>query len=111
MSLCDAVSRVVMTNGHIHDVKKILRNGADINSTNKMGDTPIIIAAKWYNVDLCLLLLEYHPNLTIKSNSGRNAYFIMRKSEILRPLMYRYILRKCVPHLPLNIVDSILDML
>jgi len=110
MDLCNAVFSVVMNTGHIRDVESLLLGGSDVNLQNDTGDTPIMIAAKWYNVELCTLLLKYNPTLDTMVY-GKSAYLIMKKSDILRPIMYKYILNRTCPQLPRNITDLILDII
>jgi len=51
----------------------LLDAGADINSLNDNGQTPLHIAVFWNNVDVVKLLLERGADKTIKNKSGRTA--------------------------------------
>jgi ankyrin repeat protein len=50
-------------NGHIAVVKKLLKNGADINMTNKYGNTPFHLACSEGYTEIVKLLLEKGANI------------------------------------------------
>jgi len=57
----------------VEAITKLLDAGADINSLNDNGQTPLHIATFWDNADAVRLLLERGADKTIKNKSGRTA--------------------------------------
>ena len=55
-------------------IKFILKSGAQINATNKLGYTPLMIAAEQGNINVVKLLLAHDADVQIKARDGQNAY-------------------------------------
>ena len=54
----------------IGEVKDLLARGAKVNAQNKAKMTPMHIAAKQGESEIALLILAYHPNLTLRDSRG-----------------------------------------
>ncbi len=61
--------------GHIQNVKKALLTGADINSKDYFGKTPLILAASRGDFELVHLLFKYGASATMntKDRYGKSA--------------------------------------
>lgn len=68
MDLLKAVS-----NGNDHLVQLCLNNGAMINYQNKMGETPLILAAYWGRSHVAKRLIVAGANLNVQCNRGETA--------------------------------------
>lgn len=65
--LCVAISK-----GDAATAKKIIEYGADVNETYN-GMTPLMIAARYNNVEMINLLIEKGANLKTKDEKGNTA--------------------------------------
>jgi cytohesin len=54
----------------IGEVKDLLARGAKVNAQNTVKMTPMHIAGKQGEREIVILILDYHPNLTLKDNRG-----------------------------------------
>jgi len=63
------------TNGHIEVVKLLLEKGADVNSRNSDGDTPLIFAVRCGHAGLVKLLLEKGADASVKGLCGQTALY------------------------------------
>jgi hypothetical protein len=55
-------------------IEFLLRHGADINSVDNRGNTPLMIASYWRNAPVVQLLIEYGANVHITNQVGKTAY-------------------------------------
>jgi ankyrin repeat protein len=44
--------------GNISEIKKLVKEGANVNATNKHGESPLLIATNWNKLDAVKTLLE-----------------------------------------------------
>ncbi len=65
--LCTAISK-----GDVSTVKKFVEYGADVNETSN-GMTPLMMAARYNNVEILDFLLSKGAELNTKSESGNTA--------------------------------------
>lgn len=65
--LCVAISK-----GDAATAKKIIEYGADVNATYN-GMTPLMVAARYNNVEMITVLLEKGANLKAKDEKGNTA--------------------------------------
>lgn len=56
-------------------LKKIIDKGADVNATDRIGDTPLMYAASWARPEQIQLLLDSGARADDKNNSGDTALF------------------------------------
>jgi len=56
-------------------IRELLHNGADINSPNQLGDTPLIVAAEMGFKDMVEFLLELGADKSITNSTGYNAKY------------------------------------
>ncbi len=59
--------------GRIEQVKTLLDKGADVNSKNKLGNTPLMFAANIGNTELVKLFVKAGADVNAKSNNGKVA--------------------------------------
>ena len=57
-------------NGKLEIIEFLLIEGADVNSTNAEGETPIFMIC-YFDKKLFKMLLDYGADLNIKNNNGR----------------------------------------
>lgn len=74
-------------NGDDEAVDDYLGEGADINTQNEKGQTPLILAVNGDRISTVRLLLEYEADIRIRDNYGRNAVnYAARNTRILKLL-------------------------
>lgn len=66
--LCVAISK-----GDFELVKKMVEYGADVNDKVQRGMTPLMMAARYKNVEITSFLLSKGAKLTTEDNSGNTA--------------------------------------
>lgn len=54
--------------GHTYIIKRLLKNGADINFKSEWGDTPMIIAARNLDMKVTKLLLKNNADINMQSD-------------------------------------------
>ncbi|XP_059488485.1 uncharacterized protein LOC132204174 isoform X2 [Neocloeon triangulifer] len=59
--------------GHIAVTKFLLSKGADVNVRNDDNDTPLTLAARFSNEEMCRLLVDSGANLSAVDNDGNDA--------------------------------------
>lgn len=65
--LCNAICK-----GDVEAVKKFIEYGADVNERSN-GKTPLMLAARYNNVEIIRLLLEKGASKSIKDEKGNTA--------------------------------------
>lgn len=78
--------REAIKNNDVKKVKEIINSGFDVNSTNKIGDTPIIMATLFGTSEIVKILLDAGADPHTKSGTGLSAEEyakIMNKKDIL----------------------------
>ena len=70
-------------------MQTMLKRGADINSQNRLGQTPIIAAVNTNDIKFVKEILTYHPNLEIQDNAGRSPlmHAIQNDNEAIAKLL------------------------
>jgi hypothetical protein len=68
-------------NGPLESIRYLLKKGLDINTTNRRGDTPLIIAVKRNRYEVAHYLLKFGADENIKNKKGENASRLARKSK------------------------------
>ena len=63
-------------------VENLLKEGADINTSDSMGRTPIMLAVRDKNRQMVELLLKYNPDLSLKNKKGNNVYILAKKFNL-----------------------------
>ena len=58
---------------HINIVKLLLKNNADVNLKDHNGDSPLILASYFCNMDMIQLLLDHSATVDLENNEGNNA--------------------------------------
>ena len=66
---------------HLEVMTLLLDAGANINATEDDGDTALIIAAYFNNLDACKLLVARGADKTIQGKDGKTAKFYAEKWE------------------------------
>ncbi|MDQ7785136.1 MAG: ankyrin repeat domain-containing protein [Desulfomonilaceae bacterium] len=60
--------------GDVVKVRRLVANGADVNYANRLGVTPLMVAAQWNRPNIVSFLLSKHADVETKENSsGCNA--------------------------------------
>ena len=71
--LFDSIS---IQEGDLEMVKFCLKNGGKINAKDRIGRSPLYIAAKHGHVEIVKFLVQYGANIHAKCNSGRSVLYI-----------------------------------
>ncbi|MBP7282073.1 MAG: ankyrin repeat domain-containing protein [Leptospiraceae bacterium] len=58
---------------HINIVKLLLKNNADVNLKDHNGDSPLILASYFCDMDMIQLLLDHSATVDLENNEGNNA--------------------------------------
>ena len=74
---------IACSKDYIFDINRLIRMGADINSRDIIGATPLIYSVANNKRAAVETLLQYSPDLDIKTNSGESARHIAAKSNYL----------------------------
>ncbi|ORX75921.1 ankyrin [Anaeromyces robustus] len=59
-------------NNYTDLAKVLIKNGANIEETDEYQNTPIFCAIKYENIDIIVLLIRYHVDLTKLNKEGKN---------------------------------------
>jgi len=59
--------------GNLENVRRLLQNGADLNSRNALGDTPLMAAAYTGQPNMVRLLLHLGADATLANRDGKTA--------------------------------------
>tara|TARA_R110001592_G_scaffold18816_14_gene77850 strand:+ start:53790 stop:54098 length:309 start_codon:yes stop_codon:yes gene_type:complete len=60
-------------NGHIDIINMLISSGANVNSTNRIGQTALHISAQYGYIDIVRSLLDAGADRTIRDNDGHTA--------------------------------------
>ncbi len=81
----------------------LLSNGADVNSADTNGCTPIMFALQYKNPGLCELFVDYGADLGALDSSGRMVFeyapqefveYYIDKFELIEPIFKRFLARE-----------------
>jgi len=62
--------------GELDRVKELVSGGADVNSKNRMGMTPLVVAAMNNRTAVCEFLASNGADLNAKDGQGRTALYL-----------------------------------
>jgi ankyrin repeat protein len=82
----DALTKAVQlhaaaNNGEVESVKMLLEGGADVNSKNIVGETPVQVAARMGHDGIIDILLERGASINSTNNSGETALHIVAQTN------------------------------
>jgi len=78
--------------GRLNMVNVLLKNGADINIQNSLGNTPLHVAMEKKSILILKKLMKYKPNLNIRDKEGYAAYQnLLHGQELDYPPTMRFI--------------------
>jgi uncharacterized protein len=61
-------------NGNLLEVREVIEDGADVNSVNRLGVTPLMVACQWNQPEIARFLLDLGAALEpVERSCGRNA--------------------------------------
>lgn len=86
-SLIDAVNNIDIVSLNI-----LLAEGADVDTVNQNGDTPLMLASKIGNPRILRIILAHNPNINAKNNNGETALMIASKNgqhHVAQELIHR----------------------
>ena len=66
--------------GHLDAAKKVITLGANVNTKDSQGESPLIIAVHNHDINMASLLLFYGANPTIRNNARHDAYAYAARS-------------------------------
>ena len=92
----------VVSSGIAAESRYLIENGADIESRNHKGWTPLMSAALRDDISLVIELLKLGANINARNNNGGN--ILMVSMSLNRHTMLKYILRQ--PNIDLSVVVS-----
>jgi ankyrin repeat protein len=69
------------SHGDLKKVQRLLNQGIDVDSTDKDGDTALILASEEGHLDIVNLLLEMNAKLDIQATEGGNTALICASAE------------------------------
>ena len=74
------------SNRYLSIVICLLKNGADVNTRNKNGFTPLMYASENGNVNVVKLLIDYGALKNLRNNDGQTAKMLAKTEEIRKLL-------------------------
>eukprot|EP00833_Pecoramyces_ruminatium_P000927 jgi/Orpsp1_1/1174959/evm.model.c7180000052093.1 len=77
-------------NNNLKEIKKLIKNGADINLKNRDGDTPISISCKIGFRKIVNYLIKYGADINIKNNDGDTPIIIALYRKDISLIEYLY---------------------
>lgn len=80
--LLDAVS-----SNDLKTAEDMIKNGADLNSQDKDGNTALILAVQKYYPEMIKLLIDSGANLNIQNNEGQTALFYAEYTKLAKYLI------------------------
>jgi ankyrin repeat protein len=73
--------------GHLEVARLLLKNGANINHTNKQGNSPLLIACNVGKISTLQFLLEEGADSNLSNNDQQTALMEAKGRNILHPSM------------------------
>ena len=68
--------------GHLKVVEDLIQNwGVNINHQDELGQTPLILAAKYNQIPVVKFLLQNHADASIKDKQGYDALYWARTNK------------------------------
>ena len=67
--------------GNIKNVKKLLKQGAEVDARDNYGWTALMRAAMWGHLDVVKFLAELGADLSAKNNEGKTVMMIARENS------------------------------
>lgn len=91
--------------GHIENAELLLEAGAEVDATDRWGETALIIAVQNEDLRMVRLILRYNPDLKITNNRGEGALTIAKRQK--NPQIYNMLTPISKLSLPEQIFHSI----
>ena len=70
--------------GNVEEVRSLLENGADVNTQDDKGWTPLMFAAKSQDVEMAKLLMENGADNEIRNDERNKAIWIAKNGPVMK---------------------------
>ncbi|MBE6463625.1 MAG: ankyrin repeat domain-containing protein [Alphaproteobacteria bacterium] len=95
--------------GNIEEVRSLLENGADVNTQDDKGWTPLMFAAKSQDVEMAKLLMENGADNEIRNEDGYKAIWYTKIASPTMKVIFEGVMKKAKKEKQNNVPPNIND--